>query len=758
VELVADQTRPGGRNRRRGRCLRPVVLALALFTGALGTPALSEVPGTKIYLDRPGVYAVSLEHLREASGGTLTDAPIQALGLSHRGHPVPFWIETDPRFGPGGRLIFVAAMDLFQPSEPQETRPMAVLLLTSDPPAGTPTGPVPPPSAAGESIPRNLRARPAAAVERMLRLEQDVLRAPVTRGERPEVDSLWYWAMITQQSSSTHVVEVGPLTDRTTENDPEVEAVIRLLGWSLSNTPEGAFQHEVEVLWNGEKVGGDRWDGRQPREIRLHVPTELLRATPNRLQVKIPRRTLPESDDPLIDIAYVDRVEVRYRPAPPLVDAAAPLLLEAADKPRWLADATSPADSRLYSASGWSAERRDGAGWLLPATATATELWIIDEDGLRTPLALEPLTAGARALAADTDYVMLAPTALLPGTERLAAFHRRRGLRVATVDINAVYDAFGGGEQSPAAIRRFLNDLYERSGALRYVLLVGDADWFLAQDRTPYRHPEPSTRNRIPTWTFLSDYGPAASDHYFAMDPDNEALARFAVGRLPVIDAAELETMVTKILTHAKSPAPPGEPSILMLSDSSRGSLLRQERLLKALEGTEIALRFPANAPDEVTADAVLAAFAQQPDLVYFGGHGSRYLWQLGDPKNPQSDSFFDREDVLRLAAMDRWPIAVSVSCATAPFDHPNADSLGEVMVLEKSRGAIAFLGASASLSTPRTFGESLIRALLQAETLGDAIVAAKRSTSTARVSHLYNLLGDPALPLRSRGPRRLDP
>jgi hypothetical protein len=130
-------------------------------------------------------------------------------------------------------------------------------------------------------------------------------------------------------------------------------------------------------------------------------------------------------------------------------------------------------------------------------------------------------------------------------------------------------------------------------------------------------------------------------------------------------------------------------------------------------------------------------------------GHGSRYLWELGDRKRPRPETFFEREDVQRLAPRERFPVVLSISCATAPFDHPNADSLGEAMVLTEDRGAIAFLGAGATLFTPQRFGEQMILELGKGKTVGEAMVLAKRHTRKVHISHLYNLLGDPALPLR---------
>jgi hypothetical protein len=435
----------------------------------------------------------------------------------------------------------------------------------------------------------------------------------------------------------------------------------------------------------------------------------------------------------------------------PLADGSAPLEVDASSDPRWLADPEGLPTSRLFAAAGWSPARRREGGWVLPPGA-ATELWVVDPDQIREPKAIEPLASGARSIPADTEYVMIAPRPLAAGTRRLAELHRRLGQTVVVVDADAVYDEFGGGERSAEAIRRFLMYQYGRSGRLRWVLLVGDADWFEPDDRTPYLEPDASDRNWIPTWTYLSAYGPAASDHFYAMDPADEASPRFAVGRLPVVDPGVLDAYVAKVAAWTEAPAPPNPRSVLLMTDASRGSKLQQERLRKRLADLPIEL----TAPDRGAADPeneAIAAIDRHPWLVYFGGHGSRYLWELGEPGDPESTSFFNREDVGKLEPTARQPIVLSMSCATAPFDHPSADSLGEVMVLSGDRGGVAFVGASAPLFTPPRFGEALVRELLTEQTLGDAFVAAKRQLGRAQVSNLYNLLGDPALPLSAQRP-----
>ena len=803
-------------------------------SGVSSAPA----PGVKISVDRPGVYAVPMDELRDLVGPAV-DRPGARLRLTHLDRPVPFWIDrierlgapgassgtpADPSSGAGSgssrSLVFVAAISLFRPDDLRDARPLAVLELTpeaasaeggaaarSDHPEAGPGrqgarddgppgvgvsdrgaaressggGDFEPAGGAradgatgvggdGEESPES--SAPVATVRRMLHLEQNNLRAAVTEGDVPLVDTLWFWATLTQNSSSQLEVDLGDLSDRV---DPEggealdLEITVRLLGWSRTNVPDGMAQHHVDLFLNDQKIGESVFDGRQT--VSLHaadVPASLLRAGSNVLRIKVPARPVEGSPDPLLDFVYVDWVEVGYRVRSPLADADAPLLVEAASTPRWLADPEGSPKARLFGVTDdgtnrWTVARRVDGGWLLPPsepgdTTDATDLadgsgtaevWVVDEDQIGAPVAVEPLSVGARSVPADAEYLMIAPPELMAGAERLAAFHRRLGRTVAVVDANAIFDQFGGGERSPQAIRRFLDQQVARSDRLHWVLLIGDADWFTPDDRWPSLRPDPNDRNRIPAWTFLSLYGPAASDHYYAMDPDDEAAPRFAIGRLPVIDPAVLDAYVSKEIAWVEAGEDLSSRPMLMMSDSTKGSLLHQRRLRERLADLPIE-RIGAEpvAGDPAADDAAVAAFGRHPSLVYFGGHGSRFMWELGDPMQPSPETFFDLDDVARLAPTVDQPIVLSMSCGTAPFDHPNAGSLGEAMVLSGDRGAVAFIGASAALLTPPRFGEALVRNLLEMETVGDAFMAAERQLGRAQVSHLYNLLGDPALPL----------
>ena len=743
------------RAQRPRRGLNPgwlVLLVASLAAPSWAVPSEPKTPGDtaelKIYVAEPGVYAVPFEAIQKVFEAPVSTSA-EALELSHRGRPVRLWIEGgEPgRFGPGDRLRFVAPSRLFQYRPRDDASPLAVLLLDVDGVSHRPPSlnleqpPDQPPDPDGGPWPQ---ARPI----RSLRFEQDRVRAPLTSRDA-QVDSMWFWTSVSQLASAEQRIELGSLADL--REGGELRIRIRALGWSRALETGGLPQHRLDVFLNGTPIGGGSWDGRRIHEIEITGVDRSLLGAANELTLKVPSRKPEGSESELVDVSYVDWVELEYSADPESIRAGSgPILLDASEQPRWLPGA--PGSRRPVTGDGRPLRHHRGYGWLAPASSERLEIWAAEPGDLLSPVGLEAVTAGIKEIPSSTEYLVIAGPFLLDGSRRLAELHRRRGLRTYVVDVRAVYDAFDHGYRSAAAIRRFLLWQSRRDAALRYVLLVGDADWLTADDRLPYGHGTPVRRNRIPTWTHLSDYGPGASDHGYAADPEDEASPLFAVGRLPAADADELRPAVDKIARHLESAAPCSKPTILLTSDRSGASESRRWRLLQRLDALDVRIETPETAVDRPADVALVEALRRSPDIVHFDGHGGRHMWQLGGPLEFERDLFFEFDDLELLEqTAERLPVMLAVSCATAPFDHPSSGSLGEALVLGPGRGAVAYIGASVRLVNPPRVSPLFVEALVEEETLGDALVSAKRRIGLTSISSLYNLIGDPALPLSHR-------
>jgi len=245
---------------------------------------------------------------------------------------------------------------------------------------------------------------------------------------------------------------------------------------------------------------------------------------------------------------------------------------------------------------------------------------------------------------------------------------------------------------------------------------------------------------------------------------------------LPVAGDKELATVVDKIARHLRGPlgeSAQGERApdeacrrrqLLLSADRSRAAQSRRWRLLQKLEGLDIDIRTAGPEPDPKEGNpggeapippdqALVAALTAGPDWVHFDGHGGRFMWQLGGAYELAPHLFFELDDLERAGqpVPDRLPVMLAVSCATAPFDHPQSSSLGEGLVLAEGQGAVAYIGASVRLVNPPRVSPIFVESLVTEATVGEALVRAKRSIGWPSISYLYNLIGDPALPLARR-------
>ncbi|MEM8996976.1 MAG: C25 family cysteine peptidase, partial [Acidobacteriota bacterium] len=532
--------RPLSPQRVRSATLRAGVAARMLAVcaaAAAASPVASSAASLSIHVVEPGVYRLPFEatapHVLESRGGQ-GGIPSASLDLTFRGQSLPFWVDDggDGWLDPGERLLFVAPADRLWPPSLHDETPRAVVQLHVAPAnaegaalEGSAAGPAEPTGAAATAAPAaEPPAMDPAALRRRKRFEEDHFRLPATRDAPVEdLGSLWFWATLSERSSTGLEIDLGPLDDRA--GAPVSSLTIRagVVGWSNPEVPGPETQHRVDVRLGDRLLGSERWDGRRPREIRLDgVPIDVLGASENRLSLSVPSRSGADGD-PIIDLVYVDWVEVEYAVGRGTPDPSAPLHLPASAEPRWLPGDARGGAARVLAEAGWSAPFADG-GWRLPP-GPGTDVWIVSDAELRDPLALVP-AAPPPTPGSELDYLIIAPSPLLDGARRLAAIHGGRGLAVDVVEAGAIFEAHDWGHRSTRAIRAFLDGQLGRSPDLRYVLLVGDADWF-----TPSEASRIEDSSKLPTGTRFSESGPAASDHIFAASPDDPTNPRFAVGR-----------------------------------------------------------------------------------------------------------------------------------------------------------------------------------------------------------------------------------
>jgi hypothetical protein len=215
----------------------------------------------------------------------------------------------------------------------------------------------------------------------------------------------------------------------------------------------------------------------------------------------------------------------------------------------------------------------------------------------------------------------------------------------------------------------------------------------------------------------------------------------------------ELRAVISKILDHTGNLGDsPGQTRALLLSDDSQLDRKRNGALAAELrQGGLVASELLAEAPTGSDPAAELRnALDGGAALVHFYGHGGRYMWQLGNPALPGAKDLFRIEDLEQLRPRTDWPLVLSMTCSSGPFDHPKVDSLAERLLTLPDKGAAAVLASSARNAPPPRFSRFIIEHLVQGETIGEAVMQAKRAIPSQAIHQNYNLLGDPALLLRN--------
>ena len=767
----------------------------------------AETSRFRISLAESGVYRVTFEDLVEA-GLESKQRESAKLSLSNQGQPVPVWLADggDQHFGPGDWIEFVGThlAGKAQHSNPYSNRNVYLLDWDGNKIQRMIGSPPPPDQQIATGDASGLRARRDQHLEHdrfLIRLSSH----EVKELEEPEV---WFWTKLTHIDSEPFEVPLN-LSDLDPSGGATVSLRIHFRG--LSNRFGGANDnvpgHRVEISLNGSLVGPAEWDG---RSLHLQEFPSLdagrFIVGDNKLEFAVPARTVGDQKDPIVDAVMLDWVEISYTHSG----------LLAADQVELNVSAESPglirmiaADTRGLVAYGDGGKRVEALERPSPAQADQpASLLFQPEEGEKSYHLVrdgqfkhpDGIELDSRSHLKDrpqqADYLMIAHRRLLEAATPLAEYHRSKGLRVALIDVQDLYDEFNHSIVHPIAIRDFIAHAYENwmKPAPRFVLLVGDASWdtknstiddanyanypyrehnmlwgvnalrsaenpdrwrgFVPKDSAVYPESKTAThRNLIPTQNYHSPEGHSASDNWFVALKEKDFHPVIAIGRFPVVEPEEVRAIVDKTLRYMKhSDVGPWRRNSLWITNEQRGFHQASDHLagMASKRGLGVQKVYPLPEEKENAAhqSRLRDAFDEGQLLVHFYGHGGRYIWRTGPPDLKKNHDLFTLDDIEKLKPNDRLPVVLSMTCFSAPFDHPNADSIGEKFLRLPDRGAVAVLAASWRNSPSQQFSQELVNELTQPGTIGEAILRAKQRIRNRVLVEQYNLLGDPAAPI----------
>ncbi|HEX4963947.1 MAG TPA: C25 family cysteine peptidase [Thermoanaerobaculia bacterium] len=689
------------------------------------------VPATGLYYLRTADLAPWFGLTAENLGKQIAKGNV---ALSRGGQPVAWMPDLPPGSGdrPAAGVFFYgqAPATLYEAASTYKLeRAHGVLMQTAS--AGTPTG------TAAASFPESLHT------------EQNVLPATLISPD-PESD-YWFWQFLQGDDPS--------FGSRTFSLDAPGLAAgqAATLGVSLFGaTASGvAGEHNAAVAVNGTAVGETSWQGIAPQQASFAVPAGVLQAAGNQVLItahtgagapfsiyylnsfdlSYPRLFRAAGDALAFSAAGATRVTVTgfTNPAIDLLEVSDPL------HPRWITGATVGPDG----AGGFQlAFAPAGAGPYLAAALAALRA-VTDPRPWNTP--------SLRSAANRGNYLVIAPAALHGAAGRLAALRQAQGLEARVVDLEAVYDEFAFGVATPHALHDFLTYAWQ-SWSLKpgYVALAGAGTF-------DYRNLLGFGDDLVPPLMIRTPNGLFPSDNLLG-DVDGDGLPEMAVGRLPVLSAAELDAYTNKISAYEAAAGAAWNGNALFLADSTENGADF------AADSAGVATQLPAGyTVEEVDLTSVPLATARS--LLFAGlASGEAFLDYLGHGALDRlsSEGLLTTADVPNLTNGERLPVLTAMTCTINRFAVPGVPTLGELLVNGAAGGAAAVWGPSALSdhgnarllatrfyhATDDRLGDRLLRAIAEYRTLG----------GDPTLPPVYVLLGDPALRLKTPVPPALTP
>ncbi|HSX58704.1 MAG TPA: C25 family cysteine peptidase [Tahibacter sp.] len=747
-------------------------VCLVLLSALPASAVLACAGSVHIEIEHAGVYALDQASIAAAAPG-LAGCPRESLTLTQRGREVPIRISgSGATLQPGDRIEWIGK-PLHGPLSWFDTYSSVNVYLLSGSPG---------PHARFADAPAVPGGAPASLTRR-LHLEQEnlMIRLNHNHVKQWEEADFWHWAKLTHVDPEPFSFDAD-LPDLAARGGTAT-FTLKFRGMSTApQVPPGqtkTIDHSIVVQLGGKPVATFEWDGRNEVERQFTLPAAALQEKGNRFTLNVPKRPVkPNDPNFVVDVVMFNSIDIDYPADGDLARSTDAFRVAGGGKVSLQHGGGTVAlygdDGRRWTGTGGDFGRIDANAVVYPVV----------DDRFVAPQSVRAVAAGNWHTPAEpVDYLMISHARLIDAIQPLAEFHRRRGLKVAVIDVNDVYDQFNDGITHPQAIRNLMQQAYTKwpEPRPRFALLVGDASFDIRHQRinrrnlakwadsellapgqfgdidsTPYADTPADLKHRalIPTWQFMSYDGQSASDNHFVSVGSDPLHPVIALGRLPVVEPAEVKAIVDKTINYLSTPQLGGwRRDVMFITDESDYFKNTSDEISKSLE------------KDGFLSDKVYASKDEKDNLahqssikdglndgrllVHFIGHGGRYIWRTGPPDLRKNHDLFTLDDVSNLNNGGRLPMVLSMTCYSAPFDNPTEDSIGERFLREPGRGAIAVFAASWRNSPSAQYSKAIVSELIKpGRTIGESIVAGKQAVRDDTLVETYNLLGDPAVVL----------
>ena len=370
----------------------------------------------------------------------------------------------------------------------------------------------------------------------------------------------------------------------------------------------------------------------------------------------------------------------------------------------------------------------------------------------------------------DVDYVIVTRDFLMNSAEKLADYHRGKGLTVEVVDLEKIYNEFSSGSADITAIRDFTKHLYDGASSvqnkLKYLCLFGDATY-------DYKDRINGNNNIVPVFEAFESFNLASSyvtDDYYGMMDENEGLLSsfdrqdVVTGRVIVDNIQQADQVVNKMLNYYSTNSFGDWRNLVTLvaDDIDRTG----EEVLQAnmeLIADQIKAQKPILNTKKIYADAFVQEISsggeKYPDvnvelantvdggtlIVDYFGHGGENGWA--------AEGILDVPQIQAYNNFNALPLFITITCEFTKFDNPSRKTAGEFVLWNTKGGAVSLITTTREIyiNVGRSINNELIKYLLSFNgedyTIAEAMMHVKNKFTTSQRLFIYPI-GDPAMKL----------
>jgi len=591
----------------------------------------------------------------------------------------------------------------------------------------------------------------------------------VNTREYKDTPELWYWKQLSYLLKDGFSIPID-VSNAKSLDDVHITATFR--SRNVDRRAKEVPDHQVQILLNGQVFSTLEWNGKiEIKSEKLKLPEHLIKPENNIITFKVPKRLLNKKA--IIDASMLDYFRIDY-----------------SIKPSKITDSYS-----LYSNKNCKIELNDKQfAYSKSSNKIAhrsielnpdSKVYLGDLNQLKTPEL--SIKSSINADLSEIEYLMIAHPSFSGSTQVLSDFYNNKGIKTSIIDTEQIYHSYSHGVRELHSLKEIIKETYEQgNGKLKYVLMVGDSSWdwrdngesnkygnwanrndISTRIYTNFPHQKNYTskyinRDFVPTGQYHSPEGHSASDNWFAsiipeknIKNKEDYIPDLAIGRFPVSTTEELDAMIEKTINYTNnSKVGPWKSRVLWIANADvyyQNTSVNNAKIIEK-HGVKANNIFPKEMDGNniEVQETVSNSFDDGNLIVHFIGHGGKSIWQIGPADLNKNRDMFNLDHISQLNNSNKLPFVMSMSCYSAPFDHPFADSIGEKFIREPKVGAVAVLASSWRNAPDSTFSKYILESLYENpdKSVGQAILAGKRKYRGRIMVEMYNLLGDPALRL----------